>query len=109
MNNKDTILIRILFEGEEHLISTYQNEYRSLMVLIRDKLYPDSFGECGGMGRCATCKIQLNHAHEIVGMDRNESSTLGKQGITDPSIRLSCQLLIDAALHNTTIVIVDNY
>lgn len=107
MNNQETIQIRIISNGEDHLINTYRNEYRSLMVLIQDKFYQDTFGECGGMGRCATCQVQLNDAKKVVDMDRNEFSTLSKQGITDSSIRLSCQLLIDASLHEATITVLD--
>ena len=107
MKNHDKIFINIVLGEEIHSVSTFRNEYSSLMELIYDKVYPDGFGECGGMGRCATCRVQFDNAHVIVGMDRNESSTLSKQGITDPSIRLSCQLLIDAALHNTTVIVLE--
>ena len=99
MNNGDQIFIKIVSEGKEHLITTYRNEYRSLMMLIKDKIYPEGFGECGGMGRCATCQVKLNDAREISDMDRNEWTTLSKQDITDPSIRLSCQLFVDESLH----------
>ena len=105
MNKQETISINIVLDGEEHPISTYRNEYRSLMALIHDKLYPDGFGECGGMGRCATCQVRLDNVQAIRGLDRNEYSTLSKQGISDPSIRLSCQLLIDASLHGLTVTV----
>ncbi|OJW85047.1 MAG: hypothetical protein BGO69_01660 [Bacteroidetes bacterium 46-16] len=108
INAYDTIRIKIFWGEEEYVISTYRNEYRSLMELVNDRLYPDAFGECGGMGRCATCLIHLGSAKEIPGMERNETSTLYKRGITDPSIRLSCQILIDVLLHNRTITILDN-
>jgi len=106
MDKQDEILIKIISEGEEQLISTCKNEYRSLMVLIKDKLYPDGFGECGGLGRCATCIVRLEK--EITGMERNESTTLSKQGIANPYIRLSCQLLVDASLHDCTVIILNN-
>lgn len=108
MDNHNEILLKIICEGNGHSINTYKNEYRSLMVLIKDRFYPDVFGECGGMGRCATCLVRLIAVKEIPGMDRNESSTLSKQGIIDPCIRLSCQLFVDASLHECTILILDN-
>ena len=108
MKNHNEIVINIATGGEIHSVSTFRNEYFSLMELIKDKIYPDGFGECGGMGRCATCQVKFENAHLIIGMDRNESSTLSKQGITDQSVRLSCQLLVDAALHNTTVVVLDD-
>jgi len=107
MNNQDQIIIKIVSEGQEHAINTCSNEYRSLMLLIKDKLYPDGFGECGGMGRCATCMVQLDPAKEIASMDRNESSTLLKRDIIDPSIRLSCQLFITASLQDCIITVLD--
>ena len=107
MNSQNQILINIIAEGEEHLISTYMNEYRSLMYLIQDKLYPDSFGECGGMGRCATCQIKVEPINGILSMDRNEASTLSRHGIADPCTRLSCQILIEASLNSCTIVVLD--
>ncbi len=108
MDNRNEIILKIICEGDEHPVNTYRNEYRSLMVLIKDRFYPDGFGQCGGMGRCATCMIRVVTAQEISGMNRNESSTLSKQGIIDPCIRLSCQLLVDESLHDSTIIIFDN-
>lgn len=103
MTKSDEIIIKIVSEGREHSIRTFKNEYRSLMMLIKDKVYPDGFGECGGMGRCATCLVKLNDAIEIAGMDRNELTTLSKQGVTDPSIRLSCQMLVELSIHLATV------
>jgi len=108
LDNRNEILLKIICEGYEHSVNTYRNEYRSLMMLIKDRFYPDGFGECGGMGRCATCMVRLVAAKEISGMDRNELSTLTKHGIIDRCIRLSCQLLVDTSLHDCTIVILDN-
>ena len=106
MNNKEQIVFRIISESGEHLISSYRHEYRSLMALIRDKLYPESFGECGGQGRCATCIVKLDATNEIPGRDRNEPATLAKIGVVDPAIRLSCQLQVDMTLHNATVYLV---
>jgi len=108
MNSPDPVCMQIVCGMDEFSVSTYRNEYRSLMALIRDKLCPDGFGECGGMGRCATCQVQLINANAPADMDRNEQSTLGKYGISDPATRLSCQLLVDAALHQATVVVLDS-
>lgn len=106
MSNRDVIQLKILYEGEEYIIHTYQREYRSLMHLIQDKLYPFDFGECGGMGRCATCQVRLGQPVVNNSMDRNESSTLSKFDVTDPTIRLSCQLLVDKELDNIPITVI---
>lgn len=105
--NKPDISIRVVTGESECVVNTFRNEYRSLMSLIQDKLCPDGFGECGGMGRCATCRVQLKSKHTPVALERNEQSTLSRSGICDPSIRLSCQLLIEPALHDSTVILLD--
>ena len=107
MDNTDNILIKIVRGNEEHLFNTREHEYRSLMALIRDRICPDEFGECGGMGRCATCQVRLEGTQAPTAMHRNEQSTLNKSGVSDPSIRLSCQLQIDAALNNGTVFVLE--
>lgn len=99
------IALKVVVEGHESVISTYRNEYRSLMALIKDQLYPDGFGECGGMGRCATCQIVLESSVVTEGMERNERATLEKLGIFDPAIRLSCQLLVEPSLKDATVIV----
>lgn len=93
----------------KHVIETYEGSYRNLMLLLKDKLYLlDDFGECGGMGRCATCQIT---AVGITGnsniQDRNEPATLQKNGIDDEKIRLSCQLYITNDLDGAEIEILE--
>ena len=90
------------------VIETQQGSYPNLMFLLRDKLGLESFGECGGVGRCATCIIT---AEGITGnsilKDRNEPATLSKMGYEDESTRLSCQLYITSDLDGATITILD--
>ena len=78
------------------------------MFLLRDTLGLDSFGECGGVGRCATCVI---NAEGITGdsfiKERNEPTTLKKMGYEEESTRLSCQLYITPDLDGATITILD--
>ncbi|HEY9363250.1 MAG TPA: 2Fe-2S iron-sulfur cluster-binding protein [Chitinophagaceae bacterium] len=106
---KTAIHFKVICDGQEHELVTYPNEYRNLMMLIFDKIYVEGFGECGGMGRCGTCTIEItglpDHLNE---MARNEEATLNKKG-AGPNLRLACQFLIDKNLENTTINIVDNY
>lgn len=87
-------------------IVTYKNEYNSLMELLYDKLYTDGFGECGGMGRCATCVVKIEQLADcLTDMERNEQTTLTKMGITATDIRLSCQVMITKALRGAIIYI----
>ena len=48
------ISFMVISEGEEHVIHTYENEYRNLMVLKSDKNYNEHSGQCGGEDRAAT-------------------------------------------------------
>ncbi|MEO9070367.1 MAG: hypothetical protein ABI261_05000, partial [Ginsengibacter sp.] len=40
-------------------------------------------------------------------MERNEKSTLAKCAVKEPNLRLSCQIMINAALNNSVIKIVE--
>lgn len=102
------IQFTVVEDGSEQIIKTYVVEYRNLMTLLKDELFLDSFGECGGVGRCATCIVKTSG---ITGnsaiKDRNEPMTLTKMGFEDDAIRLSCQLLITKDLEGSSIEIID--
>ena len=102
------IQFTVIDNDYSELIETQQGSYPNLMFLLRDKLGLESFGECGGVGRCATCIIT---AEGITGnsiiKDRNEPATLSKMGYEDESTRLSCQLYISSDLDGATITILD--
>jgi len=44
---------------------------------------------------------------EFMELDRNEKSTLQKCALKGENLRLSCQVMINSALHNTTIKVVE--
>ena len=93
------ISIDIIYDGEHYNIQTYYNEYRNLMMLIYDNLYPDDFGDCMGMGKCGTCLIELvEFKTQPSFMDRNEEATRQRHNIKNKNIRLACQILIDEHL-----------
>ncbi len=103
------ITITIINTGETHVAKTYQNEYRNLMVLLKDKLCPEDFGQCGGMGRCGTCLVNISGLANNTGASyRNEQITLSKIEISDRAARLSCQIQIDEDLKNAVVEIFDN-
>jgi len=107
---KTPIQFTVKHDGHVSQFETYPYEYRNLMVLLRDNFSIDSFGECGGMGRCATCIIKaINIKGDSIIRERNEPVTLSKMGYHDPSFRLSCQLNITADLQNAEIEIIDSY
>ncbi len=106
---RSTIKITVLENEAEQTIETYKGEYRNLMELLKDKLYFDCFGECGGMGRCATCIVHVTGLQgSSVKQDRNEPVTLARYGYKDESeIRLSCQLLISADLDGARVSVLE--
>jgi 2Fe-2S ferredoxin len=104
--HRKTILFTVRENDTVQSIETYVGQYPNLMFLLRDKLYLDSFGECQGMGRCATCIIKTKGIKgNSVLKERNEPSTLIKMGYTDPNIRLSCQLMVTSDLEGSEIEI----
>ncbi len=101
-----TINFTAVEHGLERIIETFPGDYRNLMELLRDQLYLDSFGECGGMGRCATCIIRVTGLKgNSITRGRNEPSTLSKFGYSASDLRLSCQILLSSDLEGATIEI----
>ena len=92
-------------EEQRYELNSFVNEYRNLMVLLKDKLAPEDFGECGGMGRCGTCLIKISGLEKNTTLIRNEQSTLEKMGIADPEIRLACQFQVNDDLKNVSVYI----
>jgi 2Fe-2S ferredoxin len=90
------ISVTICYEGKVHEIKTYTNEYRSLMMLIYDQIYPEGFGDCLGMGKCGTCLVEIiSSIHEPSYYERNEEMTLLRTGVSGKEVHLSCQIMID--------------
>lgn len=103
---KATIVFKVNYFEEEKIIETHIGEYRNLMVLLNEKFYLESFGECRGMGRCCTCVVEIKAAENcLIEMHRNEASTLGKSGIHKPGMRLACQIIINEELNNAEVTI----
>jgi len=100
------ISITIINAGEEYVVKTYLHEYRNLMTLLNNNIYLENFGECGGQGRCATCMVKVDGLRGNANtLERNEAATIGKVGLADEAIRLSCQLLINEDLNGAVIEI----
>ena len=105
-DERKEIAITIINEGEAHVIKTYLHQYRNLMVLLNNSICLENFGECGGQGRCATCMVKVfglkANANKL---ERNEAASIGKAGLLQDGIRLSCQLLINEDLNGAVIEI----
>lgn len=105
---RTAIKLTVTDNGSEQAIETLSGEYRNLMVLLKDKMYFDYFGECGGMGRCATCVIRVAGLKgSSITKERNEDATLSKYGYKEAEIRLSCQILLSSDLDGATIEILE--
>lgn len=102
------IIFNLVYFDETIAVKTYEGEFRNLMVLINEKLYVEDFGECKGIGRCGTCLIEVEGLNiESMELDRNEKSTLQKCAVKGKNLRLSCQVMINSALHDSTITIIE--
>ena len=106
--HKRDITFSLTCLNETITVSTYKGEFRNLMVLINEKIYVEDFGECKGIGRCGTCLVEVEGLNAIASvMERNEKSTLAKCAVKKPNLRLSCQIMINDALKNSIIKIVE--
>lgn len=103
--DKKVITITIINAGHVYVVKTFVNEYRNLMVLLNNNIYLENFGECGGMGRCATCVVCIAGLKSMAAaMDRNEMTTISKAALVGtPHPRLACQILITEDLDNAVV------
>lgn len=102
------IQFTVIENNQRYPIKVMHGSYPNLMFLLKEQLSLDSFGECGGVGRCATCVVKAigikgNSAVKY----RNEPVTLQKLGHYEETIRLSCQLYITPDLEGSEITILD--
>lgn len=104
-----TVKFEVQYEGRIHSLESNNNEYRNLMTLLKDKMSPDDFGQCGGIGRCGTCLVKISaESSDCIMFYRNEQETLRKIGVVDPEIRLSCQIYVNENLKNVVVQLLDN-
>ena len=101
----NNIHITVISEGETYSLISYPNEYRSLMMLIYDRLSPEQFGDCLGMGKCGTCLVEIHgYIGQLSSYNRNEGTTIRKAGI-DTNLRLACQILIDEHMDGSVVTV----
>jgi ferredoxin, 2Fe-2S len=105
---KRDIIFTLIYFDDQIQVATYEGEFRNLMILINEKIYVEDFGECRGIGRCGTCLVEVENLGVAASeMERNEKSTLAKVAVKRPNLRLSCQIMINTALQNSIIKIVE--
>jgi 2Fe-2S ferredoxin len=104
-----TIHIHVKVQGKEFVLDTFPNEYSNLMMLIYDKIYPDNFGDCKGIGRCGTCHIKiLSPALTLTHPDRNEKTTLSRLEASNTDSRLACQILINSSINDLRVEVLND-
>lgn len=108
ITHRRDIIFTLIYFDDEIEVTTYEGEFRNLMILINEKIYVEDFGECKGIGRCGTCLVQVEGLAAFASeMERNEKSTLSKVSLKRPNLRLSCQIMVDKSLQNSRIKIVE--
>lgn len=103
-----TISFTVIENGTQIPVTARHGSYPNLMYLLKEELQLESFGECGGVGRCATCVVTTKG---ITGAtlikERNEPATLSKLGFEEANIRLSCQIYITTDLNDAEISLLE--
>ena len=104
VSSEAVIRVVVIMNSEEYILETFPHEYRNLMMLICDRMYPEDFGECKGIGRCGTCHIQISNDNgELRRIWGNETATLSKTAFVRESSRLACHIPIDEKLDGVVI------
>ena len=79
-------------EGEQATVDAEAG--LTVMELVRDAGFGDSFGLCGGVRSCATCHVYVDpaFADRLPAMSDEESDLLDGSDDRRPNSRLSCQI-----------------
>jgi len=102
------IQFTVIENEQRYPIKVMHGSYPNLMFLLKEQLGLDSFGECGGVGRCATCVVKaIGIKGNSAIKERNEPVTLQKMGHLEDTIRLSCQLYITRDLEGVEITVLE--
>ena len=108
MQREKNITLLIEYNGNQQTVKTFAGEYRNLMVLIKDQLWVDGMGECGGMARCGTCMVELLNAGEDLAVtDQKEAAVIKRTVTAQSTIRLSCQILVDETLNGLQVKVME--
>ena len=75
-------------------------EGKRLVLALTDDAGIDQLHACGGLARCTTCKVEFQSG-EPDQMTEAEKNTLAAKGLTQPHLRLSCQIACD---HDMTVL-----
>ncbi|MCQ6561102.1 2Fe-2S iron-sulfur cluster-binding protein [Paenibacillus mendelii] len=76
---------------------TFQVEEGRKLVLTLEDHGVDILHRCGGNARCTTCRVDILEG-DAGPIGEAEAAILNAKGITEPNIRLSCQVRVHADL-----------
>lgn len=68
---------------------------KRLVQALIDEAGTDQLHACGGVAKCTTCRVRIIDG-EPDRITEAEKETLRVREVTDPGVRLSCQLPVDA-------------
>lgn len=79
----------------------------SVMEIVRDAGFGESFGMCGGVRSCATCHVYVDSifADRMPTMSDDENDLLDSSDYRRPNSRLSCQIPFGPALDGLVVEI----
>lgn len=76
-------------------VGTFEVEAGKRLVLaLTEDAEIDQLHACGGKAKCTTCRVEFL-AGEPAKMTKAERDVLTAKGVTQPGVRLSCQIPID--------------
>ncbi|OQP42891.1 hypothetical protein A4H97_12115 [Niastella yeongjuensis] len=108
MEREKNITLFIEYNGNRQTVETFAGEYRNLMVLIKDQMWVEGIGECGGMARCGTCMVELLNAGENLAVtDTKEAAVIRRSTTAHSTIRLACQILVDETISGLQIKVLE--
>ena len=67
---------------------------KRLVLALTEDAGTDQLHACGGKAKCTTCRVEFV-AGEPDRMTKAERDVLAAKGVTQPGVRLSCQIPVD--------------
>ena len=92
-------------DGTQHVVDAEVG--KSVMQAAMDNLVPGIDADCGGECSCATCHVYVDEAFadKLPEMSEDENDLLDTSDHRKPTSRLSCQIMMSAALDGATVTI----
>lgn len=76
---------------------SFQAEAGTKLVLALEDHGVDILHRCGGNAKCTTCRVEIIEG-DAGPVSEAEAAVRDAKGITDPNIRISCQLRVESDL-----------